>query len=185
MARTKLISDEAVLEAASRVMAQRGPSDFTLGDVAAAAGIAAATLVQRFGTKQGLVARAVAHDNRRFAALLDSAPRAVGADALIDLFWTLTPGDDDEATLADQLLWLRQDIGDPELNGLARARLRLLREAVAARLPLMGVAPDLAARLVEAQWQGALTQWAIEPRGRLADFVAESLAAWLDLAVRD
>jgi hypothetical protein len=43
------------------------------------------------------------------------------------------------------------------------------------------ITPDLAARLVEAQWQGALNQWGIEPKGSLADFVAESLTAWFAL----
>ena len=185
MARTKIISDEAVLEAASRVMRRRGPSDFTLADVAAEAGIAAATLIQRFRDKPGLVVRAAAHDNARFAHLLANAPKGVGAEAVVDLFWSLTPGDSDEDALASQLLWIRQDLRDPKLNLLARPRLRLLREAVAARLPPMAVAPDLAVRLVEAQWQGALSQWGVEPRGRLADFVTESLTAWLEIAARD
>jgi len=182
MPRTKQLSDDKVLDAAVRVMFRKGPFDFTLSDVSAEAGIAPSTLVQRFGDKHGLVVRAAQRDNARFSAVLAEAPRAVGVDAVIDLFWALTPGEDDEASLADQLLWLRQDLRDPELNALARARRALLRDAVAERLPPLSVSPQEGARLIEAQWQGALHQWGLDPQGALHDYVAESLAAWFALA---
>jgi len=181
VSRVKLRSDDEVLDSAIRVMFAKGPVDFTLADVGAVAGIAPATLLQRFGDKHSLTVRAVARDNLRYADLLAAAPRAIGVEAVIDLFWSLTPGDDDEATLADQLLWLRQDIRDPDLNALARERLALLRDAVAERLPPMAIAVDSAARLVEAQWHGALQQWGVERRGRLADYVTENLTAWFEL----
>ena len=41
-----------------------------------------------------------------------------------------------------------------------------------------------AARLVEAQWQGALNQWGLEPTGDLADFIATALADWFALVMR-
>ena len=74
---------------------------------------------------------------------------------MIDL-WSVTPGEDEDS-LTDQLIWLRQDLHDPQLDALARERFALLR-GVAERLPPLGVAPELAARLVAAQWQGALNQ---------------------------
>jgi hypothetical protein len=79
-------------------------------------------------------------------------------------------------------LWLREDFRDPELNALARERWRMLREAVAERLPPLPVSPALAARLIEAQWQGAFNQWGFFREGTLPDFVADSLEAWFDLA---
>ena len=181
MARRKVISDESVLAAALRVMTAKGPSDFTLADIAAAAGIAPATLVQRFGDKRGLVVAAFAQDNEAFARALASLPPGSGAEAVIGVFRLLTPGIDDVGAFADQLLWLRQDMRDPDLNHLARERFRLLREAVAARLPPLPVPPGEAARLVEAQWQGALNQWGIAPEGRLVDFVTANLEAWFSL----
>jgi TetR/AcrR family macrolide resistance operon transcriptional repressor len=181
MARRKTISDETVLSAALRVMITKGPSDFTLADVAAAAGIAPATLVQRFGDKHGLVVAAFAQDNDGFARALAALPAGKGATAVINVFRLLSPGVDDVGLFADQLLWLRQDMRDPDLNRLARERFRLLRTAIAERLPPLAIAPDVAARLVEAQWQGALNQWGIAPEGRLVDFVTQSLASWFTL----
>ena len=181
MARRKTISDETVLDAALRVMTTKGPSDLTLADVAAAAGIAPATLIQRFGDKRRLIVAAFAQDNAAFARALADLPPGSGAQAVIAVFRLLTPGIEDVGAFADQLLWLRQDMRDPDLNRLARERFRLLREAIAQRLPPLAVAPADAARLVEAQWQGALNQWGIEPTGKLVDFVTESLTAWFSL----
>ena len=54
MARPRKISDERMVQAAGAVIERLGPS-FTLADVAKEAGIAAGTLVQRFGSKHGLL----------------------------------------------------------------------------------------------------------------------------------
>jgi AcrR family transcriptional regulator len=184
MARKKTISDEAVLDAALGVMIAKGPNDFTLADVAAAAGIAPATLLQRFGDKRRLAVAAFARDNQTFEAMLAALPPATGAAAVIAVFRLLTPDTVDVDLFADQLLWLRQDMRDPDFNRLARDRFAKLRAAVAARLPPLPMTPEMAARLIEAQWQGALNQWGISREGRLVDYVTGSLAAWLILAQR-
>jgi len=182
MARPRRISDEAVLAGALRVMFRGGPAEFTLAAVAAEAGIAPPTLVQRFGDKRGLILRALAQDNGEFAAAVAAAPRTRGRASVIGLFRLLTPDIQDADILATGLLWLREDFRDPGLNALARERWRMLREAVAERLPPLPVSPELAARLIEAQWQGAFNQWGFFREGRLPDFVADSLEAWFDLA---
>ena len=184
MPRTKTLSDEAVLDAVARVLFRTGPQDFTLAAAAAEASVAPATLIQRFGDKQALIVRAIERDNARFIAFLAALPAAVGAQAVIALFRGMSQTFGDMGAFADQLLWLREDMRDPDLNRLARERFAALRAAVAARMPPLAIAPDLAARLVEAQWQGALNQWGIEPRGSLAEYVAENLAAWFDLVSR-
>lgn len=181
MPRTKTLSDEAVLEGVARVMYRKGPQDFTLAEAAREAGVSAATLVQRFGDKHALIVRAVARDNQRFAEILARPAPARSAEAVVDFFRRMSQAFGEAGDFADQLLWLREDMRDPELNALARQRFAALRAAIAARMPPLPIAPDLAARLVEAQWQGALNQWGIEPKGSLAEFVAESLAAWFML----
>jgi AcrR family transcriptional regulator len=186
MARTKTISDEAVLAAAASVMLAKGPSEFTLADAAKAAGIAPATLVQRFGDKHGLIVAAIAQDNVSFGCFLAELPDAIGAEAVIDIFARMFPDVGvDVGHFADQLLWLRQDMRDPDLNRLARERFAMLRSAVARRLPPLSISADEAASLVEAQWQGALLQWGIFREGSLKEFVSGSLRAWFDLVCRE
>jgi len=49
------VTDTTVLEAAYRVITRLGPRQFTLADIAREAGLASATLIQRFGSKRGLL----------------------------------------------------------------------------------------------------------------------------------
>src|SRR5260370_25166553 len=51
----RTMPDAAVLEASARVMSRYGPKDFTLAHIAREAGLAPATLIQRFGSKRGLL----------------------------------------------------------------------------------------------------------------------------------
>lgn len=182
MSRTKKISDDAALDGALKVMFRSGPADFTLAAVAAEIGLSPATLLQRFGDKHTLIVRAIGRDNGEFARLIAEAPQLTGREAVLDLFWLLTPDIDDPAVLADQLLWLREDFRNPSLRNLAQARLKMLRAAIAARLPPLPIEAETAARLLEAQWQGAMTQWGVFHEGHLADYVARCLNDWFDLA---
>ncbi len=184
MPRRKILSDSTVLDGALRIMLRTSPSKFTLADVAEEVGVSPATLMQRFGSKRNLIVRAIERDNAQFARTLIAAPQTVGAEPVISLFLQLTPdlGPQDES-LADQLLWLREDFRDPQLNALARERFRVLRAAVTSRLPPLPVPPAVGARLLEAQWQGALNQWGFFREGRLADYVRRSLREWFALAM--
>ena len=181
MPRRKRISDEAVLAAAMRVMARTSPADYTLAAVAAEAGVSPATLVQRFGDKHALIVRAVAHDNEAFARMLEALPPGRGPAETMAVFLLLTPAAPDPDAFADQLAWLRLDMRDPELRRLAQARFDLLRQAVAERAPPLPLTPLEAARVLEAQWQGALIQWGVAREGRLADYVVAALATWFSL----
>jgi AcrR family transcriptional regulator len=175
MPRRKLISDEEILDRALPIIAQAGPGGFTMADIAKDVGVSPATLFQRFGDKQTLVERVFARDNDRFVAWLESLPEGVGADVVVRIYADSTNLFGDSANLADQLLWLREDIRDPALNRLARRRFALFRAMIVKRLPPMPIPPERAANLLDAQYHGALVQWAMEPHGRLADFVSASL----------
>ena len=181
MPRQKTISDEEILDRALPLMATAGPAGFTLADVARAVGVAPATLLQRFGDKQTLIERAFARDNERFVPWLESLPEGVGADVVVRIYSDATKLFGDNPSLSDHLLWLREDIRDPALNRLARHRFKLFRAAIVKRLPPLPIPPQRAARLLDAQYHGAVVQWALEPQGKLADFVARSLRDWFRL----
>src|SRR3954463_7985444 len=53
--RPRAASDAQILEATARAVTRLGPARLTLAHVAAEAGLAPATLVQRFGSKRGLL----------------------------------------------------------------------------------------------------------------------------------
>lgn len=54
--RPRLTPDHLVIQAAAQVLARVGTENLRLTDVAAESGLAAATLVQRFGSRDGLLA---------------------------------------------------------------------------------------------------------------------------------
>jgi AcrR family transcriptional regulator len=58
--RPRATSDSAILSAAHRAVTRVGPMRLTLADVAREAGVSPATLVQRFGSKRGLLLALVA-----------------------------------------------------------------------------------------------------------------------------
>src|SRR3954454_17647396 len=49
------VSDEEVFAAVQRAMTRRGPHELTLAHIAAEAGVSPGRLVQRFGSKRGLL----------------------------------------------------------------------------------------------------------------------------------
>src|SRR5688572_11730853 len=66
-ARPRRVADYDLMNAALHVVIERGADQTRLADVAAASGLAPATLVQRFGSREGLldaVAEAFLHDLR-------------------------------------------------------------------------------------------------------------------------
>jgi AcrR family transcriptional regulator len=181
MPRRKSISDDDLLDRALPVIAEAGPSGFTLSDIARAVGVSPATLLQRFGDKQTLTERAFARDNERFVVWLGNLPADRGVEAVVRIYSEATKLFGDNPSLADHLLWLREDIRDPSFNRLALHRFKLFRAEIVKRLPKMRIPADSAARLLDAQYHGAVIQWALEPRGRLSDFVTRSLRDWFRL----
>lgn len=178
MARTKQQSDEALLDAAMPALFGKGPRDFTLAGVAKTVGLSPATLVQRFGSKQGLLLAALALANGRNIAALDRLPPDKGAEAVVRIFVDRTPGPEHEHLLSDQLLWLRESMADAHINALTRDYFDKLRRAIADRMPPLSIPAADAALLVEAQWHGALTQWGIGREGHLRAFVERNLHNW-------
>lgn len=173
-----------VLEAVLAVISTKGPSEFTLADVGQVAGLAPATLLQRFGSKQAMVVAALAHANSQHLAALEKLPQESGAEAVIRIFVDRAPGPEHEDMLADQLLWLREGFRNDQINKLSRQSLAVFRQAIEQRMPPLPLPTSMAVRLLEAQWHGALIQWGISREGHLRDYVAESLRSWFELIGR-
>lgn len=181
MPRKKQQSDQALLEVIMPIIFGKGPREFTLAEAAAAAGLSKAALLQRFGSKERLVLLALLLINRRNFAALDELPAEKGAEAVIRIFVERTAGPEHEQLLMDQLLWLRESMADTRVNAVSQDYFVKFRRAIAERMPALPIPGDEAARLVEAQWHGAMTQWGIGRAGHLRDYVEGSLRTWFAL----
>ena len=79
MPRPKTLPDSDVLEAALKIIHGGGPEALTFASLAKASGLSAATLVQRFGSKEDLKRAALLHAwdhlDRETARLSETLPR--------------------------------------------------------------------------------------------------------------
>lgn len=186
--RPRETTDDALLEATQRAMSRYGPARLTLAHVAAEAGVAPATLVQRFGSKRGLLLtlsrQAAAATRSQYAAL-----RAAHASPLAALFAVADCMAGLAATpeaLANNLAWLHIDLTDPDFHALALEQARASRGELRAILDAAVKAGELApcdterlARAVGVTLGGGLLAWAIERQGTAAECLRYDLETLL------
>src|SRR4030095_11099098 len=115
MPRSKTLPDEDVLEAAHRLMHERGPEALTFESLARACGLSASTLVQRFGTKAGLKQSTLLHAwdrlDEKTAGLAATVPKT--ATGAIELLVALSRDYGGIEAYAEGLLLVREDPPGP------------------------------------------------------------------------
>jgi AcrR family transcriptional regulator len=169
-------------------MPRRSPAQLTLADVAREAGVAPATLIQRFGTKRGLLLAAcrTAPGNlpKEFAAA--RARHKSPLKALIELYADCTAFAPTPEAMANGLAYLQIDLTDPEFHAITLAQFRALRDETR---KLLGEAVDAReirrcntaelARLIQHLNSGAMLAWAVYREGSVASWVRRELEALL------
>jgi AcrR family transcriptional regulator len=176
MPRKRTIPDEDLLDAALGLVRAVGPEAVSFGSLASRVDLAASTLVQRFGSKAGLLQAALLRAWRQLEAATDEAIATApgGPAGVVELLVSLT-GQYDAHDFADQLRVLREDVRDPVLRKRGQAWFAALSDAVEARL---ADAPGGAAglgQLVVSTWQGTLTVWSFTREGPAVDVVRHTL----------
>jgi AcrR family transcriptional regulator len=189
MARPRIVSDEDLTNATIRVMSRLGPVKLTLAAIAKEAGVTAATLVQRFGSKRQLM-------------LKRSADAAASADACFDMVRAAHPASPLQAILAagaamaqmaatpeelaNSLAFLQIDITDPEFHRYTLEMSKknvagyraLLKEAIAAG-ELKPHDTTRMARAINALAGGSVITWAIFREGSAEKWVRRDLETLL------
>jgi len=186
--RPRSTSDEAILKATLNAVTRVGPTRVTLAAVAREAGVSPATLVQRFGSKRGLLlalaATAGSGVDREFAAIRAanrSPVAALYAYAECMAGMAVSP-----EVLSNSLAFLQIDLIDPDFHKHALAHARAVRTELEALLDEAVAAGELSrcdtgrlARAVQATVGGSLVQWAIDRDGKIRARVREDLEALL------
>ena len=185
--------DDAMLDAAGRALTLYGPSAFTLARAGEQAGIAAATLVKRFGSKRALFVRL----SQRWVWTLEGALAATeaGAGSALQRLRAVALHSyhdlDRPDTAARQLAALAVDLQDDELRellhrgwGIVRAHLARHVAAAVAAGELAGCPPpEQLARILFAAMEGGCVAWCVHPDGslitRLGADLDALLAAWI------
>lgn len=184
MGRKKLTSDGDVIAATLRVVAKVGPGRLTLGAVARETGLAPATLMQRFGSKRGLLLEAA----RMGAGGVDECFARVRArhrsplKALLAALEAMTALCETPETMANNLAFLEIDLTDPDFHRLAldgaRATLAgyraLLNESVRAG-EIVRCDTVRVARALSAMCSGSMLSWAILREGKIGRFLRQDI----------
>lgn len=151
MARPRTIPDDRIFAAIRALLAQGGDKAVAFSSVARATGLAAPTLVQRYGSREGMVKAALlaawdALEARTDEAEAGAALNAKGAVALLKAL-----GDDEGGP--DDLALLAVEFRDADLRARAEAWRVRVEAALAGRLGGGARGREVAAILFAA-WQG-------------------------------
>ena len=175
--------------AAQRAMSRLGPGELTLADIAGEAGVTAGALVQRFGSKRGLLlalaGRFSGGTAEMFGALRKGrrsplATLRAYADCMAEM--SSSP-----EAFARNFAYLQIDLTDPDFRQhmsksarATRAELQqLLVEAIEQGELSAGTNPRQLARTVEAVIGGSMLSWAFHQEGPAAKWIRHDLDAVL------
>lgn len=188
MGRRKLTPDADVLAATIRVISRIGPARFTLAQVAKEAGLSAATLLQRFGSKRGLLLAVAGQGARGVAECFERlrAAHPSPLQALIASIEEMGAMAETPEALANNLAFLEMDLTDLDFYELAlehsRATLEgyraLLDEAVAQGEIVQCDTARVAHALV-AIGGGSLLSWAISREGTVKQWLRRDVETLL------
>jgi AcrR family transcriptional regulator len=187
--RPRKVSDDQLFAATHAVMNKVGPGELTLATIAKEAGVTAAVLVQRFGSKRALLlalSAKYAEGAGEFLAALarqHASPLAAiraYADCMAGL--AVSP-----AALTRSLAYLQIDLTDPDfrrhLVKQARATRAGLRRLVEAALEAGELSEDAKpaqlARTIETVLSGSLITWGFYREGAAAQWMRADLEAVL------
>ena len=186
--RPRETSDAEILAATGRAMQRFGPSQLTLAHVAKEAGVVPATLIQRFGTKRGLLLAACSTAPgsvpQQFAAAREKYKSPL--KTLVELYVECSNFASTPESMVNGLAYLQNDLTDPEFRMITLAQFQVLREetrklldeAVAERELVKCDTADLA-RLIQQVNGGSMLDWAVFREGSLASWLRRDLEALL------
>jgi AcrR family transcriptional regulator len=187
--RPRGIDDAVILQRTAEVIGRVGPAKLTLAAVAAEVGIVPATLIQRFGSRHGLLValaeRSAQDAGTAFERLRErhSTPlSALEALAVESMAPMTTP-----ETFANHLAFLCMDLTDPQLHEHAlviheaqRAAIRSLLNEAVARADLHAETDTASlAGTIQAVISGTGLSWALDRQGTLPQRLRRELRALL------
>ena len=186
--RPRTVPDEHILGAAQRAMSRLGPARLTLAEVAKEAGLSPATLVQRFGSKRGLMLAlwtgAVEGVDACFEMLRPAYPSPL--EALLAAATMMSRHTTNPEEMANHLAFLQIDVSDPEfhrhmlvLSERTEAGYRALLDEAVGMKEIIRCDTARLARAISAMAGGSLISWAVFREGTAESWVRGDLETLL------
>lgn len=167
------------------VIGRDGP-DLSFAHAAKWVDLAPATLVQRFGTREGMVESILLHAWAQLEEATHAADTQASTDpaGAVDLLLRLTNSGSGEVDVSEGLLLLREDFRNPVLRARGAAWEKQLTAALGQRLSQDPSLAAVLARQLVSVWQGAIIWWGFTRQGTLHENVKVVLNDWRRIAVR-
>ncbi len=185
--RPRETSDADIMAATHRAVTRLGPH-LTLVEIAKEAGVSPATLVQRFGSKRGLLLAFVATGSSSLHSEFERIRAGAGSPlaalyATTDCMAAMAPTAE---ALSNGLAFLQMDLVDADFHRHALAHSRAMQKEIRSLLDEAVSAGELRrcdtgrlARAVQSLIGGALLQWAIDRDSNAADRIHQDLDVML------
>ncbi|MEU4232854.1 helix-turn-helix domain-containing protein [Nonomuraea sp. NPDC026600] len=185
--RPRTVSDEQVLAGAARVIARVGPARLTLAEVGREVGLSAATVVQRFGSKRGVLLAVARHGADALPLQVVAAQDASAPTvALIDVLAGIAGSIRSSEEFANHLAFLLLDLADPQFQRISGDYTAAVERAIADVLAAGQAAGELISgdlgrlpRAIHAAYNGALLTWGLAGDGSPAEQVRDQLTLLL------
>ena len=187
--RPRKVTDSQLFAATHAVMHRVGPGELTLAAIAEEAGVTAAVLVQRFGSKRALLlALAEKYANSAGELMASLARQHASPLAAIRAYGDCMAGmATSPAAMARSLAYLQIDLADPDFRRHLIKQARATRSGLRRLIRAASKAGELApltpagqlARTIEAVVTGSLLTWAFYRAGAAARWVRADLDAVL------
>lgn len=184
--RPRTVDDNTILEAAFRVISKIGPDRLTLADVGAEAGLSAATLVQRFGSKRELMLSILRHSlqavDARFVIAMNS-----NESPLESLYTAATDRVDpreDPQMLTNRMAFYLASLDDPEFyalaaenpkSALAGYKMLVERAIEAGELNAGYLDAEQLAQMIHTTMSGSILTWCVSRQGTLRGKIRRDL----------
>ena len=187
--RPRKVTDSELFAATQRVMTRVGPRELTLASIAGEAGVTAAVLVQRFGSKRALLlALFKRHADSAGDFFAGFAKRHASPLAALRAYADCMAGmAASPAALARNLAYLQIDLTDPDFRKCLLKQARATRDGLRRLVEAASAAGELVphvnsaqlARTIDAILSGSMITWAFYREKTAAQWMRVDLEAVL------
>jgi AcrR family transcriptional regulator len=175
-----MIPDQDLLVVAERELTKLGPEKLTLARIGRQSGIAAPTLIQRFGSKRRLLLEIAKARGLRVRHLFENS------SGVLEAYLKLASEFASPSEAANQLAFLQMELADEEFraatqelfSAMEAGTLHLLWRAAKAGDIEDAKGKELARACLTAYW-GALVYWSVQGESDLALLLREQIGAVL------
>lgn len=184
MPRSRTISDKEVLDTTIRLVGLHGVDKLTFAALSTHTGLAAATLVQRFGTKQQLLTAVTKHCLQSMVPIMVKAQHehASPLQAIYAAFGMMARSITSVREFANGQVFFYLALTDPETNALLHKSMtesrdkieQLLRDAMRAN-ELKPCETKALALTLQSVYEGAITTWLVYQEDSIETWVNDRL----------